>query len=73
MNFAGVGLRELNEWRIGMCDIEKKNDISIFWDFFRRRYFVSVFVECVIVLISDYCAQLQFMIFFIFCELSSHQ
>ncbi len=34
-----------------------------------RRYFA----ECVIVLISEYRAQLQFMIFFIFCVLSSHQ
>ncbi len=29
--------------------------------------------ECVIVLISEYRAQLQFMIFVIFCVLSSHQ
>ncbi len=33
MNFAGVGLRELNEWRIGMCDIEKKK-ISLFFGIF---------------------------------------
>ncbi len=31
------------------------------------------FAECVIVLISDYCGQLQFLIFFIFCVVSSHQ
>ncbi len=54
-----------------MCDIEK-NDISIFlWICsitIIRRYF-----ECVIVLISEYRAQLQFMLFFILCVLSSHQ
>ncbi len=55
-----------------MCDIEKKREISIlFWIFFNneiRRYFA----ECVIVLISDYRGQLQFLIFFIFCVVRSH-
>ncbi len=51
-----------------MCDIEQI--ISLFLSItVIRRYFA----ECVIVLISEYCAQLQFMIFFIFSVLSSHQ
>ncbi len=51
----------------------KKNDISkclwIFLIMIIRQYFV----DCVIVLISEYRAQLQFIIFFIFCVVSSHQ
>ncbi len=54
---------------MGVCDIEKKM-ISLFLGILSitiiRQYFV-------IVLISEYRAQLQFMIFFIFCVLSSHQ
>ncbi len=53
------------ETRLGECDIEK----NIFSITIIRRYFA----ECVIVLIFDYRGQLQFMIFFIFCVLSSHQ
>ncbi len=61
----------LNHW-LGVCDIEK-NDISIFWGIFSITIIRRYFAECVIVLISEYRAQLQFMIFFIFCVLSSHQ
>ncbi len=49
------------------CAILKKNDISIFFGIFSIMIIRRYFAECVIVLISDYRAQLQFMIFFIFC------
>ncbi len=55
---------------LGVCDIENKSVyLWIFSIMIIRRYFA----ECVIVLISEYRVQLQFMIFFIFCVLSSHQ
>ncbi len=51
-----------------MCDIETM--ISFFFSItIIKRYFI----ECVIVLISEYSAQLQFTIFFICCVVSSHQ
>ncbi len=47
---------------LGVCDIENKSlYLWIFSITIIRRYFA----ECVIVLISEYRAQLQFMIFFI--------
>jgi len=55
------------------CAILKKNHISIFLWIFSITIIRRYFAECVIVLISDYCGQLQFLIFFIFCVLSSHQ
>ncbi len=51
----------------------KKNSLSIFLGDFSITIIRWYFAECVIVLISEYRAQLQFMIFFIFCVLSSHQ
>ncbi len=56
-----------------MCDIEEKNDISIFLGIFSVAIIRRYFAECVIVLISDYRGKLQFLIFFIFCVVSSHQ
>ncbi len=56
---------------VGVCDIEKKM-ISLFWGIFLitiiRRYFAER-----VMLISDYRGQLQFLIFFICCVVSSHQ
>ncbi len=79
---AGVGvfvrlfdvLSERNAFKcyIGVCDIEK-NYISIYIFFFSITIIRRYFAECVIVLISEYRAQLQFLIFFIFCVLSSHE
>ncbi len=51
----------------------KKNHISIFWGILSITIIRRYFAEGVIVLISEYRAQLQFMIFFIFCVLRSHQ
>ncbi len=78
---AGVGvfvrlfdvLSERNAFKcyIGVCDIEK-NDISIIF-FFSITIIRRYFAECVIVLISDHRRQLEFLIFFIFCVLSSYQ
>ncbi len=56
----------------GVRDIEK-NDMSIFWGIFPITIIRRYFAECVIVLISEYRGQLQFMIFFIFCVVSSNQ
>ncbi len=49
----------------------KKKNLNIFWIclIIIRRYFA----ECVIVLISHYRGQPQFLIFFIFCVLSSYK
>ncbi len=56
------------------CAILKKKIISIFK---KKKNPITIiiryFAECVVVLISEYRAQLPFMIFFIFCVLSSHQ
>ncbi len=43
--------------KVGVCDIEKKNDISIFGGIFSITIIRRYFAECVIVLISDYRAQ----------------
>ncbi len=55
-----------------MCDIEKKKNLNIL-GFFSITIIRLYFADCVIVLISDYRGQLQFLIFFIFCVVSSHQ
>ncbi len=46
--------------------LKKKKIFWIFSIMIIRRYFA----KCVIVLISDYRGQLQFLIFFIFCVVS---
>ncbi len=48
----------------------KKNDLNFFLSITITRQYLA---ECVIVLISDYRGQLQFLIFFIFCVVGSHQ
>ncbi len=55
------------------CAILTKNYISIYFGIFSITIIRRYFAKCVIVLISDYHGHLQFLIFFIFCVVSSHQ
>ncbi len=59
---ATLGHRGVRYW--------KKIYISIFLGIFSITIIRRYFAECVIVMISEYRAQLQFMIFFIFCVVS---
>ncbi len=54
---------------LGVCNIE--TNISIFLGIFSITIIRRYFAECVMLLISDYCGQLQCIIFFIFCDVCS--